>query len=76
LLNLKFVDQIYIMFRARLIDGKFGAGSESLDVRLFKESEIPWDELAFKTVRETLRLYFEDRVTGNYPFHMSDILPG
>lgn len=75
LLNLTFVNQVYIMFRARLIDGKFGTGSESLDVRLFEEREIPWDDLAFKTVRETLRLFFEDRVAGRFPLHMFDVSP-
>jgi ADP-ribose pyrophosphatase YjhB (NUDIX family) len=75
LLNLTFVNQVYIMFRARLIDGAFGAGSESLAVGLFEEREIPWDDLAFETVRETLRLYFEDRVAGRFPLHMIDISP-
>ncbi len=75
LINLTFVNQIYIMFRARMTDGRFGKGSESLDVRLFEERDIPWDDLAFKTVRETLRLYFEDRVAGHFPLHMFDISP-
>lgn len=75
LLNLTFVNQVYIMFRARLIDGKFGTGSESLDVRLFEESEIPWDDLAFKTVHETLRLFFEDRAAGRFPLNMFDVSP-
>lgn len=76
LLNLTFVSQVYLMFRARLLDGKFGCGHESLDVRLFDESDVPWDDLAFKTVRETLRLYFSDRAAGQFPFHMADITPG
>jgi len=73
LLNLTFVAQVYLMFRARLIDGKFAAGEESLEARLFEEREIPWDDLAFTSVKETLRYYFEDRSTGHFPFHMGDI---
>lgn len=76
LLNLTFVSQIYLMFRARLVDGTFGCGHESLDARLFDEGEIPWNDLAFKTVSETLRLYFNDRAAGHFPFHMADIQPG
>lgn len=73
LLNLTFVSQVYFMFRARLPDGKFAAGHESLDARLFDEHEIPWDDLAFSSVRETLRLYFADRPGGRFPFHMLDV---
>lgn len=72
LVNLTFVSQVYFMFRARL-DGGFGAGHESLEVRLFDESEIPWEELAFSSVRETLRLYFADRAAGAFSFHMLDV---
>ncbi len=75
LLNLTFVNQIYLMFRARLIDGTYGEGSESLAVALFDERDIPWDELAFSAVRDTLRHYFEDRASGAFPCHMGDIYP-
>jgi ADP-ribose pyrophosphatase YjhB (NUDIX family) len=73
LLNLTFVSQVYFMFRARLIDGRFAAGHESLEAQLFREREIPWDDLAFSSVRETLRLYFQDRPSGHFPFHMVDV---
>ena len=76
LFNLTFVSQVYLMFRAHLIDGKFAKGSESLDVRLFEERDIPWDNLAFTAVQETLRHFFRDRETGDFPFHMGDISPG
>jgi ADP-ribose pyrophosphatase YjhB (NUDIX family) len=73
LFNLTFVSQIYIMFRARLIGGHFGKGPESKDVRLFGERDVPWDDLAFSVMRETLRRYFRDRGAGQFQFHMSDI---
>jgi hypothetical protein len=75
LFNLTFINQIYLMFRARLIDGEYGTGSESLAAGLFGERDIPWNELAFTAVRDTLHCYFEDRTTGNFPFHMGDISP-
>ena len=56
-------------------DKNFRTGHESLETRLFKEREIPWDDLAFSVVREVLRRYFEDFLTGVFPFHMGDILP-
>lgn len=76
LLNLTFVAQIYLIFRARLIDGSFGTGHESLEVRLLEESEIPWDDLAFTAVEKTLRHYVDDRRSGDFPFRMGDVSPG
>jgi ADP-ribose pyrophosphatase YjhB (NUDIX family) len=63
-ISLPHISQIYMMFRARLLDRDFGPGSESLDVRLFDEDEIPWEELAFRTIGRTLRNYFLDRKLG------------
>jgi ADP-ribose pyrophosphatase YjhB (NUDIX family) len=75
LLDLPFVSQVYLIYRARLVDGAFGVGHESLEVRLFGESEIPWDDLAFTTVTRTLRRYFRDRANGEFPFHMGEVSP-
>ena len=46
---------------------------ETLEARLFTEAEIPWDELAFMTVRETLRRFFDDQRSGRYGIHDIDI---
>ena len=73
LFNICYVNQIYLMFRARLIDEKFKAGSESTEVRLFLEEDIPWDQIAFTVIEKSLQLYFKDRPTGSYPFHIDDI---
>ena len=73
LFNLPHIDQVYLMFRARLLDLDFRPGEESLEVRLFTEQEIPWDELAFRTIRATLELYFSDRAKGRFDFHFDDI---
>lgn len=70
--NITFVDQIYIIFRARLAGGVFGVGEESIDAGLYAEEDIPWDELAFTVVRESLERYFKDRASGGFQFHMSD----
>lgn len=67
LFNLPHINQIYLLFRSRLLDLDYGAGAESLDVGLFEEHEIPWDEIAFPVVRETLRLFFKDREQADFP---------
>ncbi|MBW2029689.1 MAG: NUDIX hydrolase [Deltaproteobacteria bacterium] len=76
LFDLTHVNQVYLMFKARLIDGRFGPGHESLEVKLFSEKEIPWDEIAFQSIKETLRLYFQDRAEGTFPLHTGRISPG
>lgn len=75
LYNIPHIDQVYMLFRARLLDLDFHAGDETLEARLFREDEIPWNELAFATVRNTLNHYFSDRRTGRFGFHMGTIEP-
>ena len=57
-------DQVHVFFRARLPIASFGPTPESLEVGLFDESAIPWDDLAFPSIEYTLRRYFEDRAAG------------
>ena len=76
LYNLTFIRQVYLIFRAHLVVGNLHPGDESLEVRLFKEEEVPWDDLAFPVIRETLKAYFEDRSKGLFLFHIGDIIPG
>jgi ADP-ribose pyrophosphatase YjhB (NUDIX family) len=73
LYNLPHINQVHLMFRARLLDLDFQPGIESLETRLFDEAEIPWDEIAFRTVRATLEHYFRDRRVGGFDFHFGDI---
>ena len=73
--SLPEVDQVYMMFRSRLLDLDFSPGRESLEVGLFSEDTIPWDEIAFMTISETLRLYFKDRARGGrFGLHSGDIV--
>lgn len=78
LLNVVHVHQVHLFYLARLRDLDFAPGIESLEVQLFSEREIPWDELAFPTIRTTLELFFADRVKmregGSYGFHSRDIV--
>jgi ADP-ribose pyrophosphatase YjhB (NUDIX family) len=73
--SLPHISQVYLMFRGRLRQPEFGAGDESLEVRLFEEHEIPWEAIAFRTVRETLQHYFRDRAQGQFPLRVGRIDP-
>jgi len=71
--NLPHVDQVYMMFRSRLLDLDFSAGEETEQVKLCTEDEIPWSELAFTAISQTLKLYFSDRKRGYFPLRTGDI---
>jgi ADP-ribose pyrophosphatase YjhB (NUDIX family) len=75
LYNIVNLDQIYLMFRAEMGDDTFGPTSESTEVRLFKEADIPWDEIAFEVIQQTLIEFFQDRKLGAYPFKIKDLKP-
>ena len=73
--NLPHINQVYLMFRGRLLDLNYGPGTESLEVRLFREHEIPWQQLAFRTISETLKHYFADRREGEFRFRLGTLPP-
>lgn len=67
LFDLPHINQVYMFFRAELVDDDFQAGEESLEVKLFMQADIPWSELAFPTVGRTLEYFFADRVQQTFP---------
>lgn len=73
--NIVFVHQIYLMFLADLKDQAFGPTKESSEVRLFSAHEIPWDDIAFEVIRQTLKDFLADRKNRSYPFEIKDLTP-
>ena len=67
------VNQVHVFFLARVVDREFKPGAETLDLRLYEESEIPWQEIAFRTVGITLRRWFADRSAGRFGLHVEEI---
>ena len=72
-LNVVRVGQLHLYYRARMLDTTLAPGPETIEARLFREDEVPWDQLAFRTVRQTLEHYFADRRSGEFPVHAGDI---
>ncbi|NMG27311.1 NUDIX hydrolase [Aromatoleum evansii] len=73
LISVPHINQVHIVYRATLLDLDFGPGEESLEVALFEEKDIPWDDIAFRTIALTLRHYFEDRRRGSFGTHNASI---
>jgi ADP-ribose pyrophosphatase YjhB (NUDIX family) len=72
-ISLPHANQVYVMYRATLLDANVGAGSESLEVKFFNEADIPWDKLAFRTIHSTLEHFFADRRRGQFSLHTFDL---
>ncbi|MCX7161788.1 MAG: NUDIX hydrolase [Betaproteobacteria bacterium] len=73
LISVQHVNQVHVIYRSRLLDLDFAPGTETLELRLFREDEIPWDEIAFRTIAITLQHYFADRRAGTYQFRTEDL---
>lgn len=74
LINVPHINQVHLLYRARLLDLDFAAGAESTEVALFDEATIPWRELAFRTISITLRHYYADRGEGRFGMHLGEVI--
>ncbi len=73
LVNVARVGQVHLFYRAQLTSDQFQPGIETQEALLFSEADIPWEDLAFRTVKETLERFFADRKAGSFGFHVLDI---
>lgn len=72
--SLPHISQVYLLYRGVLRNGEFGVGEETLEVALFDEARIPWEQLAFTIVQDALANYFAERRRGTFQLHSADIL--
>jgi len=72
-MNVARVSQVHFYYRAKLLSDHFEPGHETQEAKLFEEHEIPWDDIAFKTVKSTLEAYFSDRKVGHFGIHTIDV---
>lgn len=73
-LSVPRVGQVHLFYRARLLSDALAPGFETIEARLFRQEEIPWEEIAFRTVKETLEHFFADRQAGRFGVHNLDIV--
>ena len=73
IMNVVRVGQVHFFFRAQLTSDQFDPGHETMEARLFAEHEVPWDEIAFRTVKETLQHFFADAKSQQFQLHQVDI---
>lgn len=75
LMSVPHIDQVHLYYHARILDGSYASGEESLEVGLFSVADIPWDLLAFGTVRETLHHYCAARQGGSWDVYTATLGP-
>ena len=68
------VGQVHLFYRAKLTSDQFDPGYETQEAQLFLETDIPWDEIAFRTVKVTLEQFFKDKALGQFNVHEFDIV--
>jgi ADP-ribose pyrophosphatase YjhB (NUDIX family) len=73
LVNVARVGQVHMFYRAVLTSEQFDPGHETMEARLFLEGEIPWEDIAFQTTRETLLRFFADLRGGHFSIHHIDV---
>jgi ADP-ribose pyrophosphatase YjhB (NUDIX family) len=71
--DVPYISQVYMFYRCRLENGEYGIGPESLETGLYSQADLPWDEIAFPVVYETLQEYFSDVERGHFPVRVSAI---
>lgn len=75
MISIAFINQVHLFYRGKLGSPHYEAGDESLEVALLSADEIPWDNLAFRSVKLCLQRYLADRQSGRYGFHESALDP-
>lgn len=75
-LDVPYAQQVHLYWLAELTDLDFDPGPETIEVQMFDFADIPWDDLAFLTVRRTLELFLDDRGDGAFSTHYGQIVWG
>jgi len=73
MIDIPHINQVYMFFRGELAEPEFSPGTESLEVELFLEADIPWEQIAFPSVHKTLKYFFEDRMVGRFPMRTDTV---
>ncbi len=66
--------QVHLFYRARLLDLDLAHGPETIENRLVTIGEIPWEDIAFRTVRQTLEAWVADHTAGGFGLHVGEVV--
>ena len=72
-IDVPYVSQLYMIYRARMLGERYHPTNESSEVRLMREDEIPWTQIAFPTIWHSLKFFFEDRSKSRREIHTLEL---
>ena len=75
MVSIAHINQVHLFYRGRLANETHAAGEESLEVGLVLPEDIPWKDMAFRSVTLCLERYLEDMSQGRFGFHESTLGP-
>lgn len=75
MVSIAHINQVHLFYRAHLTSPDYQAGEESLEVALLAAGDIPWQEMAFRSVTYCLEHFLSDRELGAYGFHETSLAP-
>ena len=75
MISIAHINQVHLFYRGRLLSPDYCAGEESLEVAILKAEDIPWQDIAFRSVALCLEHYLADRTRGSYGFHEAELAP-
>ena len=73
-LSMPNIGQGDMMFRDRMLESTVGVETETPEVELFKQEDIPWDKLVFSLVAGARCFYVRDFQTGSFPLQLGPVL--
>ncbi|MBF0264637.1 MAG: NUDIX hydrolase [Gammaproteobacteria bacterium] len=68
LISLPHINQVYMMFQGEMSKQQANPGVETLETRLYKKNDIPWENLAFDVIKLTLEYFYQDKKQGKFQF--------
>ena len=75
MISIAHINQVHLFYRGKLLREEYSAGDESLETKLFAPDDIPWTNLAFRSIKMCLELYLSDRAHGRFCFHENALAP-
>ncbi|MFL2753493.1 MAG: NUDIX hydrolase [Gammaproteobacteria bacterium] len=72
--NIPQINQIYVIYKASILENSYGPTSESLDVKLFSKEDIPWEKIAFPFVPKAINHYYDNFEKKEIPMCIEDII--
>lgn len=75
MVSIAHINQVHLFYRGHLASADYFAGEESLEVALLHPKDIPWSEIAFRSVTHCLERYLADSAKGTFSFHETALQP-